>query len=67
MTKKFHRSTQNKLIAGVCGGLANYLDWEADKLRIAYVLISLLSAAFPGLLVYLILWFVIPEDNSQTG
>ncbi|WP_162417461.1 PspC domain-containing protein [Cyclobacterium roseum] len=67
MTKKFHRSTQNKLIAGVCAGLANYLGWEADKLRIAYVLISLLSAAFPGILVYLILWFVIPEDNSPTG
>ncbi len=67
MTKKFYRSTQDKLIAGVCGGLANYLGWEADKVRIAYVVVSFLSAAFPGLLVYLILWFVIPEDTSQTG
>lgn len=66
MTKKFYRSPHNKLIAGICGGLANYLGWDADKLRIAYVVVSLLSAAFPGLLVYLILWFLIPEDHSLT-
>ncbi|MDN3690552.1 PspC domain-containing protein [Cyclobacterium jeungdonense] len=63
MTKKFYRSTQDKLIAGVCGGLANYLGWKADTVRIVYVVASLLSAAFPGLLVYLILWFIIPEDS----
>ena len=50
------------MIAGVCSGLAKYLGWDADKLRIVYVLVSLLSAAFPGILVYLILWFVMPEE-----
>ncbi len=51
------------MIAGVCAGLANYLGWDADKTRIVYVLVSILSAAFPGLLIYLILWFVMPEEK----
>lgn len=63
MNKKLQRTTNNKMIAGVCGGLAKYIGWKADNLRIAYVLISLLSAAFPGLLVYLILWVVMPEED----
>ncbi|SHN31568.1 phage shock protein C (PspC) family protein [Cyclobacterium lianum] len=64
MDKKLKRTNSDKMIAGVCGGLAKYLGWEADKLRIVYVLVSILSAAFPGLLVYLILWFVMPEDDA---
>ncbi len=63
MNKKLKRTTNDKMIAGVCGGLANYLGWKADNLRIVYVLISLLSAAFPGLLVYLILWVVMPAED----
>lgn len=62
MEKKLTRTSYNKMIAGVCGGLAKYLGWDADKLRIVYVLISVLSAAFPGILVYLILWFIMPEE-----
>ncbi|MCC5939462.1 MAG: PspC domain-containing protein [Lunatimonas sp.] len=62
MEKKLTRIRSNKMIAGVCSGLAKYLGWDADKLRIVYVLVSLLSAAFPGILVYLILWFVMPEE-----
>lgn len=65
MNKKLYRSKQNKTIAGVCGGLAEHLGWDADKLRIGYVVLSVLSAAFPGLLVYLVLWFVIPENPAQ--
>jgi phage shock protein PspC (stress-responsive transcriptional regulator) len=61
MTKNLHRS-KDKVIAGVCGGLANYFGWDAAKVRLLYVLISILSAAFPGLLVYIILWFVMPEE-----
>ncbi|MFO7824627.1 MAG: PspC domain-containing protein [Cyclobacterium sp.] len=64
MDKKLKRTTTDKMIAGVCGGLAKYLGWDADKLRIVYVLVSILSAAFPGLLVYLILWFIMPEETE---
>ncbi|WP_194777554.1 PspC domain-containing protein [Pararhodonellum marinum] len=62
MEKKLMRSSSDKVIAGVCGGLANYLGWESDKIRIGYVILSVISAGFPGILIYLILWFVMPED-----
>jgi phage shock protein C len=45
----------------VCGGLAEYFGWDASWVRVAYVLVSLFSAAFPGVVVYAILWLVIPE------
>ena len=57
--KKLRRSN-DKMIAGVCGGLAEYLGWPSGRVRLLYFIISILSAAFPGILVYLILWFVMP-------
>ena len=62
MAGRLKRSS-DKMIAGVCAGIADYLGWEVSIVRIAYVLISIFSAGFPGLLVYIILWFVMPEDN----
>ena len=50
------------MLSGVCGGIADYFELDPTLVRIAYVLISLFSAAFPGLLIYLILWFVVPEN-----
>jgi phage shock protein PspC (stress-responsive transcriptional regulator) len=52
------------MIAGVCGGLAETLGWDATMVRLLYVLVSVLSAAFPGILVYLILWVVAPEGPA---
>lgn len=63
MDKKLKRTPSDKMIAGVCGGLAKYFGWDADRVRLIYVLISFLSAAFPGILVYLILWFIMPEED----
>lgn len=60
-TKRFTRSIHDRMIAGVCGGIADYFDVDATLVRVAFVLLSVLSAAFPGLLVYLILWLVVPE------
>ena len=56
-----HRSRRNRMIAGVCGGIAESLGWDVTMVRLLYVLVSIFSAAFPGLLVYLILWVVAPE------
>lgn len=53
---------RNGLIGGVCAGLAAALGWTPTRVRILYVLVSVLSAAFPGILVYLILWVVIPKQ-----
>lgn len=56
-----HRSTDNAMIAGVCAGFAEHFGWSVTGTRVAYVLLSILSAAFPGILVYLILWLVLPR------
>ena len=55
------RSRDQRLIAGVCGGLAEWLGWNPTLVRVLFVLVSVLSAAFPGLLVYLVLWIVMPK------
>ena len=55
------RSRRDRMIAGVCGGLAEWLGWDPTLVRVLYVVVSILSAAFPGLLVYVILWIVMPE------
>ena len=58
------RSRDQRIIAGVCGGLAEWLGWSAGSVRLLFVLVSILSAAFPGILVYLILWIVMPERDE---
>jgi len=59
------RKSQDKVIAGVCGGLAQWLGWPANRTRLAYVVLSVLSAAFPGILVYVILWIAMPAADSR--
>ena len=49
------------MIAGVCGGLAEWLGWDPTVVRVLYVLVSVLSAAFPGILMYLLLWVIMPK------
>jgi phage shock protein PspC (stress-responsive transcriptional regulator) len=58
------RSRQNRMIAGVCGGLAEWLGWDPTLVRVLYVAVSALSAAFPGILAYIILWAVMPENAA---
>ena len=55
--------SNDRIIAGVCGGIADKFGWSANRVRIAYVLLSIISAAFPGTLVYLVLWFVMPSRS----
>lgn len=59
-----YRSNRHSMIAGVMGGIAERFGWNVTLLRVIFVLISIMSAAFPGILVYLVLWLVIPK-NSQ--
>ena len=58
------RSRRNRMIAGVCGGLAQSLGWDPTLVRVLYVLVSIFSVAFPGILVYIILWIVMRQPNS---
>ena len=59
--KPFTRSRTNRMVAGVLGGIAEYFGIDPTLTRAGFVLVSLLSAAFPGLIVYVILWAVMPE------
>lgn len=58
------RSSRQKMIGGVCGGIAEWMGWDPTAVRAGYVLLSFFSAAFPGILVYVILWIVMPKDPN---
>jgi len=63
-SRPFTRSRHDRMLAGVCGGIAQRFGWSSTVVRVLFVIISLASAAFPGILVYLILWLLMPEENS---
>ena len=58
------RKSKNRMIAGVCGGIAEWLGWDPTLVRVLYVLVSIFSTAFPGILVYIILWIVMPNPEA---
>ena len=60
-----YRSNRSNMIAGVMGGIAERFGWNANLLRIIFVLVSVMSAAFPGILVYLVLWLVMPKKQKD--
>jgi phage shock protein C len=55
------RSSRNAMIGGVCAGIAEHFGWSVTGTRVTYVLLSIISAAFPGILVYVILWLLLPS------
>jgi len=60
-TKRLTRSRSNRMIAGVCGGIAEYMEIDPTLARVGYVVLSLMSAGFPGIIVYLVLAAIMPE------
>jgi phage shock protein PspC (stress-responsive transcriptional regulator) len=64
MSDRKLRRSKDRMIAGVCGGIADHYGWKPDRVRIAYVILSILSAAFPGIIVYLLLWLVMPDVDE---
>lgn len=61
--RPLRRNVHNRQIAGVCAGFADFFGMDATLVRVLYVLLSILSAGFPGTLVYIVLWLVVPEDD----
>lgn len=59
---RLYRPREDRLVAGVCAGIARFFGWSPTNVRIAYVAVSALSAAFPGILAYFILWLLMPGD-----
>ena len=62
--KRLVRSSSDKWIAGILGGFADYLGWDPALLRIAYLLLTLCSVGFPGIVAYIILWVCMPQDTD---
>lgn len=60
-----YRSNRRNMIAGVMGGIAERFGWNVTLLRVIFVILSCMSAAFPGILVYLVLWLIIPKQNNM--
>lgn len=63
LRKPLRRSRSNRMIAGVIAGLADYFGIDVTLARVIFVVVSAVSAAFPGLLVYAVLWLVMPEGE----
>lgn len=61
--RPLNRSASDRMIGGVCGGLAAWLGWNPTVVRNLFVLLSIFSAAFPGIIVYILLWVVMPPGD----
>ena len=62
--RPLRRSRTDRMIAGVCAGLAHHFGLDVTLMRVLYVLVSILSVGFPGTLVYIVLWIVIPQEPA---
>lgn len=62
--KKLYKKTSEKKICGVCAGLAEYLNIDVTVVRVLFVLLSLFTTGFPGLLVYVIMALVMPDEDD---
>lgn len=59
--KRLCRSRSNRTLAGVCGGIAEYYGWDPTLVRVAWIVLTLLGGS--GILLYLIMWLVMPEAS----
>ena len=57
------RKSQNKMLAGVCAGIGEYMGVDATVIRVVYATLSIFSAGFPGLLLYLVLCIIMPSSG----
>ena len=64
--RKILKRSDDKMIGGVCAGIADWLGWVSpNKVRLAYVLVSVVSVMFPGIVVYIILWLLLPPPDYR--
>ena len=61
MEKKLYKIEDGKKLCGVCGGIAEYLDWDPTLIRLAWLVATIFSAGFPGFIIYLFLWICMPK------
>lgn len=62
--KRLTRSSKDKMLAGVCGGIANYMDVDPTIVRLIFALATFFTVVFPGVIIYLIMWIVVPKESE---
>lgn len=62
--KRLYRSHSERMISGVCGGIAEYFHIDPTLVRIAYVIITFLTAFFPSVVIYFLLAWIIPDEKD---
>lgn len=65
MNKRLYRSKKNKIIGGVCGGIAEYLDIDPTVIRVIYVILTVFTGFILGIIAYLLLWLIIPREPEK--
>lgn len=65
MEKKTLMKSHNKMLAGVCAGIAEYFDCDITLIRAIYAVLSVFSACFPGVILYIILCIVMPTKPAE--
>lgn len=65
--KRLYRSRDNRMLAGVCGGIGEYLNTDPTVIRIIFVILAILGVGFGGLVLYLALWLIVPEEPLEVG
>ena len=63
MDEKLKRS-RNQIVAGVCAGIADYIGWDVTLVRAIYAVLTICSIGFPGLILYIILWIIMPLEGE---
>ena len=62
--KRLVRSVTDKKLAGVCGGIAKYFDIDPVIVRVVYAILTIFSAAFAGIILYIACAFIMPEEKA---
>ena len=62
--KKLYRSQKQKMLGGVCGGLAEYFDVDATPIRLLFIALTIFTALFPMVIFYIIAWIIVPVEEQ---
>ena len=61
--KRLTRSRSDRMLAGVCGGIADYLIVDPTVVRLVFALATFFTVVFPGIIIYLVMWIIVPKDQ----
>lgn len=67
MQKKLYKSRNDRKLSGVCAGIAEYFDIDSTLVRLAWILLTIFSAGFGGLIAYIVAAMVMPENNGSNN